>query len=311
MVIICDDDGPTSIAGIMGGQRSEVRDTTTRVLMEAATWNGPNIQRTSTRLALRSEASNRFEKGLQPEQGIDGQALAAILMIELTGARLAGGTIDVGGPGAGCRDDPPARRADGAAARHRDPARRGGGDPAAARVRRGRGRRRPRRHRAVLPPRRRHARGRPRRGGRAHAGAREAAGDAAVAPRGDRRARRPSSGCAAAPRTRWPAPACTRSLGWTFASPELVDACAARGRPAARGRGAAQPDVRGAVGAAHDDARLAARRGQAQPRARDARRPAVRDRRDLPRPGRAPASRPPPSGASSRCPRSASTSPRC
>jgi phenylalanyl-tRNA synthetase beta chain len=99
MLIICDDDGPTSIAGIMGGERSEVRDDTTRVLMEAATWNGPNIQRTSTRLGLRSEASTRFEKQLQPEQAIDGQALAAILMIELAGARLVDGTVDVGGPG--------------------------------------------------------------------------------------------------------------------------------------------------------------------------------------------------------------------
>jgi phenylalanyl-tRNA synthetase beta chain len=99
MVIICDDDGPTSIAGIMGGERSEVQPDSTRVLMEAATWNGPNIQRTSTRLGLRSEASGRFEKQLQPEQAIDGQALAAILMTELAGARLAGGTIDVGGPG--------------------------------------------------------------------------------------------------------------------------------------------------------------------------------------------------------------------
>ncbi|HEY6693099.1 MAG TPA: phenylalanine--tRNA ligase subunit beta [Solirubrobacteraceae bacterium] len=99
MVIICDDDGPTSIAGIMGGERSEVRETTTRVLMEAANWNGPNIQRSSTRLGLRSEASGRFEKQLQPEQAMDGQALAAILMTELAGARIAGGTIDVGGPG--------------------------------------------------------------------------------------------------------------------------------------------------------------------------------------------------------------------
>ena len=99
MVIICDDEGPTSIAGIMGGERSEVRENTTRVLMEAATWNGPNIQRSSTRLALRSEASGRFEKQLQPEQAMDGQALAAILMTELTGARLVEGTVDVGGPG--------------------------------------------------------------------------------------------------------------------------------------------------------------------------------------------------------------------
>jgi phenylalanyl-tRNA synthetase beta chain len=99
MVIICDDDGPTSIGGIMGGERSEVRPDSTRVLMEAATWNGPNVQRTSTRLGLRTEASGRFEKQLQPEQAMDGQALAAILMTELAGARIAGGTIDVGGPG--------------------------------------------------------------------------------------------------------------------------------------------------------------------------------------------------------------------
>jgi len=99
MVVIADDRGPTSIAGIMGGERSEVRPHTTRVLMEAATWSGPNIQRTSARLALRSEASGRFEKQLQPEQGMDGQGLAAILMLELTGARLVGGTVDIGGPG--------------------------------------------------------------------------------------------------------------------------------------------------------------------------------------------------------------------
>ena len=52
----------------MGGQRSEVQPTTTRVLMEAANWNGPNLQRTSQRLGLRTEASGRFEKGLAPEQ---------------------------------------------------------------------------------------------------------------------------------------------------------------------------------------------------------------------------------------------------
>jgi phenylalanyl-tRNA synthetase beta chain len=99
MCVIDDADGPTSIAGVMGGARSEVHDGTTRVLMEAATWNGPNIQRTSTRLGLRTEASGRFEKQLQPEQGLEGQAVASQLMIELCGARPVGGTIDVGGPG--------------------------------------------------------------------------------------------------------------------------------------------------------------------------------------------------------------------
>jgi phenylalanyl-tRNA synthetase beta chain len=99
MLVIDDADGPTSIAGVMGGERSEVDDATTRVLMEVANWNGPNIHRTSQVLRLRSEASTRFEKGLAPEQTMEAQAVAAKLMIELTGARLVPGTIDVGGPG--------------------------------------------------------------------------------------------------------------------------------------------------------------------------------------------------------------------
>jgi phenylalanyl-tRNA synthetase beta chain len=99
MVLIADADGPTSIAGIMGGERSEVEGTTTRVLMEAANWDGANIHRTSLVLGLRSEASTRFEKQLQPEQAMWGQALATQLMIELTGATVRPGTVDIGGDG--------------------------------------------------------------------------------------------------------------------------------------------------------------------------------------------------------------------
>jgi phenylalanyl-tRNA synthetase beta chain len=99
VVLIADDDGPTSIAGVMGGARSEVESGTTRVVMEAANWIGANIHRTSLKLGLRSEASTRFEKQIQPEQAIEAQAVAAQLMIELCGARLAPGTIDIGGPG--------------------------------------------------------------------------------------------------------------------------------------------------------------------------------------------------------------------
>jgi len=98
-IVIDDAGGPTSIAGVMGGARSEVSDDTTRVLMEVATWDGPTINRTSTRLGLRSEASGRFEKGLAPEQCLDAQAVAAKLMVELCGATALPGTIDVGGPG--------------------------------------------------------------------------------------------------------------------------------------------------------------------------------------------------------------------
>jgi phenylalanyl-tRNA synthetase beta chain len=99
LVVIGDADGPTSIAAIMGGARSEVGDSTTRVLLEAATWDGANIQRSALRLGLRSEASARFEKGLSPGQTLEGLALATKLLIDICGARVLPGTIDVGGPG--------------------------------------------------------------------------------------------------------------------------------------------------------------------------------------------------------------------
>lgn len=104
MVVIEDADGPTSLAGVMGGARSEVSGTTTRVLLEAASWIGHNIHRTSQKLALRSEASARFEKGLAPEQAMEAQIVATRLLVELCGARIVGGTIDAG-PFA---QDPPA-----------------------------------------------------------------------------------------------------------------------------------------------------------------------------------------------------------
>ncbi len=99
VLLIADDEGPTSIAGVMGGNRSEVQDDTTSVLMEAANWDAANIHSTSLKLGLRSEASGRFEKGLAPEQALDGQAVATKLMLELTGATLVPGTVDVGGAG--------------------------------------------------------------------------------------------------------------------------------------------------------------------------------------------------------------------
>ena len=99
MVVICDAEGPTSIAAIMGGARSEVHDATTRVLLEAASWNGANIQRSAVRLGLRSEASARFEKGLSVDSTLEAQAIATALMIERCGARVLPGTVDVGGPG--------------------------------------------------------------------------------------------------------------------------------------------------------------------------------------------------------------------
>jgi phenylalanyl-tRNA synthetase beta chain len=96
-VLVCDREGPSGVAGIMGGQRSEVSEGTTRILLEVANWSGTNVLRTSRLLGLRSEASARFEKGLHPELCLRGQRLASRLLVELCGAKLVPGTIDVAG----------------------------------------------------------------------------------------------------------------------------------------------------------------------------------------------------------------------
>ena len=135
MVVIEDGEGPTSIAGLMGGARSEVGEGTTRVLMEVANWHGPAIHRASWALALRSEASARFEKGLAPEQCDHAQALAAQLdgrAVRRDAARPARSTSASGSPRAA--GDPAARGARGG-----DPWRACGprapeGDPGGARL---------------------------------------------------------------------------------------------------------------------------------------------------------------------------------
>jgi phenylalanyl-tRNA synthetase beta chain len=98
VVLVCDRDQPSGIAGLMGGQVSEVSEGTTSLLLEAANWNGPNILQTSRRLGLRSEASARFEKQLHPDLTLRAQAVASKLIVELCGATMVPGTIDVAAP---------------------------------------------------------------------------------------------------------------------------------------------------------------------------------------------------------------------
>ena len=93
-VLVCDREQATGIAGIMGGQVSEVSDSTTRVLLEVANWDGVNILRTSGELGLRSEASTRFEKQLHPATTLWAQRVASRLLAETAGARMLEGTID-------------------------------------------------------------------------------------------------------------------------------------------------------------------------------------------------------------------------
>lgn len=88
-VVICDDNGIQSLAGVMGGSTSEISNTTTDVYFEAATWDPITVARTSRRHRLSSEASRRFERGVDPaivEVALD---LAASLLVQ-----IAGGTID-------------------------------------------------------------------------------------------------------------------------------------------------------------------------------------------------------------------------
>lgn len=94
-LVIVDDEGPTSLAAVMGGTRSEVRDTTHRVIMEAASWNPPTVMYTSRRYDLRSEASARFERGVDPNLAPDANARACKLLRQIGGGTVLEGLIDV------------------------------------------------------------------------------------------------------------------------------------------------------------------------------------------------------------------------
>ncbi|MFV1960469.1 MAG: phenylalanine--tRNA ligase subunit beta [Acidimicrobiia bacterium] len=94
-LIIYDDDGPTSMSGTMGGARSEVSETTTRVLMEAASWDPPTIMFMSRRHDLRSEASTRFERGVDPNLSHIANQRASAMVAALTGGEILDGGIDV------------------------------------------------------------------------------------------------------------------------------------------------------------------------------------------------------------------------
>jgi phenylalanyl-tRNA synthetase beta chain len=67
MLMICDGDKPVGIAGVMGGENSEITDTTTRVLVESAYFNPVSIRRTAKRTGIGSDASHRFERGVDPQ----------------------------------------------------------------------------------------------------------------------------------------------------------------------------------------------------------------------------------------------------
>jgi phenylalanyl-tRNA synthetase beta chain len=89
-LLITDGERPLAIAGIMGGEDSEVTETTGNVLLEAANFEPIGILRSSERLRLRSEASNRWEKGIDPHLARPAAVLATELIVETSGARWVG-----------------------------------------------------------------------------------------------------------------------------------------------------------------------------------------------------------------------------
>ncbi|MBR3294344.1 MAG: phenylalanine--tRNA ligase subunit beta [Oscillospiraceae bacterium] len=94
MLCICDREKPIGVAGVMGGANSEIVGDTAMVLLESANFNGPSIRRTATALGMRTDASSRFEKGLDVQNTIPAVQRACEL-IELLGAgEVVDGIID-------------------------------------------------------------------------------------------------------------------------------------------------------------------------------------------------------------------------
>jgi phenylalanyl-tRNA synthetase beta chain len=94
-LVIVDDQGPTSLAAVMGGARSEVIETTDRVIVEAASWHPSTVMYTSRRHDLRSEASARFERGVDPNLAPDANARACKILKEIAGGVVLETVIDV------------------------------------------------------------------------------------------------------------------------------------------------------------------------------------------------------------------------
>lgn len=94
-LMICDAEKAVGLAGVMGGLNSEVTDDTTEVLIESAFFDPLTIRRTSKRLGLSTEASYRFERGIDLEGCARANGRAAMLMDQLAGGKVAAGIIDV------------------------------------------------------------------------------------------------------------------------------------------------------------------------------------------------------------------------
>ncbi len=96
ILVIADAKGPVAVAGVMGGGRTEVRDSTTRILLEAAHFDPSAVRRASKRLGLSTDSSYRFERGVDPGSTASALDAAAALIKTVAGGAIARGLLEIG-----------------------------------------------------------------------------------------------------------------------------------------------------------------------------------------------------------------------
>ncbi len=94
MLMICDGKRPVALAGVMGGENSEISNSTTRVLVESAYFNPISIRKTAKKTGIASDASHRFERGVDPDGTVKALNRAVSLMAQICGATIAKDIID-------------------------------------------------------------------------------------------------------------------------------------------------------------------------------------------------------------------------
>ncbi|MGE5313781.1 MAG: phenylalanine--tRNA ligase subunit beta [Acidobacteriota bacterium] len=94
-LMICDAERAVAVAGVMGGLNSEIADSTTTVLLESAYFDPISIRKTSKQLGLSTDASYRFERGIDPSKAVEAVDRAARLIAEISGGTVCAGVIDV------------------------------------------------------------------------------------------------------------------------------------------------------------------------------------------------------------------------
>ena len=95
ILMICDGEKAIGLAGIMGGENSMITDNVQTMLFEAACFDGTNIRLSSKKVGLRTDASSKFEKGLDPNNAIEAMNRACQLIEELGAGEVVGGVVDV------------------------------------------------------------------------------------------------------------------------------------------------------------------------------------------------------------------------